>query len=102
MTSVLSNIGLCRRAGKLVLGFDSVKESIQNDKAFAVFVTSDISPKTKKEVKFIAEKKSVKVYDLPAKISDIQSLLHKGVAVMAVDDKGLCEMIIKSLNNDKE
>ena len=41
---------ICRKAGRMTMGFDSVKESILTDKAKAVFLASDISAKTEKEV----------------------------------------------------
>ena len=34
---------ICRKAGRMTMGFDSVKESILTDKAKAVFLASDIS-----------------------------------------------------------
>ena len=40
---------ICRKAGRMTMGFDSVKESILTDKAKAVFLASDISAKTEKE-----------------------------------------------------
>ena len=52
---------ICRKAGRMTMGFDSVKESILTDKAKAVFLASDISAKTEKEVRFFADQKAVPV-----------------------------------------
>ena len=57
---------ICRKAGRMTMGFDSVKESILTDKAKAVFLASDISAKTEKEVRFFADQKAVPVHCIDA------------------------------------
>ena len=53
MSKTLSTIGLCRRAGKLIYGFDAVVEAVKppGSKVSGVLVTSDLSEKTKKEIR---------------------------------------------------
>lgn len=48
---------ICRKAGRMTMGFDSVKESILTDKAKAVFLASDISAKQKKKSDFSQTKR---------------------------------------------
>ena len=52
MKNSLGTIGLCRRAGKLVFGFDAVKDEIikPGGKVKGVILADDLSEKTKKEV----------------------------------------------------
>jgi ribosomal protein L7Ae-like RNA K-turn-binding protein len=85
----IQTIGLCRRAGKLVTGFDAVTREIANKKAAGVVVTSDISEKTLKEVNFCADKNNVKVLQIPDTMDDIEKVLKKHTGVMAILDKGL-------------
>ena len=47
-----STISLCRRAGKLQMGFDQVKDAVSTGEVKAVFVAADLSDKSKKEVCF--------------------------------------------------
>ena len=60
-----STVSLCRRAGKLQMGFDQVKESAEAGDVKCVFVAADLSDKSKKEVCFFCGKVSVPVYCLP-------------------------------------
>mgnify|MGYP000821724493 CR=1 FL=1 len=62
MDKVISALSLSKKAGKLILGFDVVKESVQNKTAKLVVLASDVSFKTKKEIDFICRKGSEKIY----------------------------------------
>lgn len=53
MNKVIQDITLCKRAGKLVIGFDVVKESLIQKTAAILIMANDISPKTQKEVRFL-------------------------------------------------
>ena len=78
MNNILSNLGICRRAGKLVAGFDAVCGLFsKNDSNMVVFLTSDASPKTVKEIKYHADKYKVEVIMLPVTKSDICKNLNK-------------------------
>ena len=41
---------ICRKAGKVIPGFDSVKECLEQHTAKVVLISADLSPKTAKEV----------------------------------------------------
>ena len=47
-TKLLSLLGLSRRAGKLIYGFDSAVESLKSKKAKCLIYALDISEKTEK------------------------------------------------------
>lgn len=98
MNNVLSNLGMCRRAGKLVLGFDAVCSLFSKNKLnVVVFLTSDASKKTIKEIKYHASKNDVEVVMLPVTKSDICQTLNKSFAVLAVIDMNMANMIKKYL-----
>lgn len=98
MNNILSNLGMCRRAGKLVLGFDSVCDLLSKDNLnVVVFLTSDASQKTIKEVKYHANKNGVEVGMLPVTKLDICEILNKPFAVLAVIDINMANMIKKYL-----
>ena len=81
---LLSFLGICRRAGKLVIGNDPVKESIETEKALLVILASDISQNTLKKIKPVIEASQV-------------PCLGKACAVLSVTDSGfatkLCELL---------
>ena len=67
-----STISLCRRAGKLLLGFDQVKEAVEAGQVKAVFVSTDLSDKSKKEVSFFCSKHNVPAARLPLSKDEIK------------------------------
>jgi ribosomal protein L30E len=79
---------ICRKAGRMVMGFDPSKEAIETGKAFSVITACDISPKTEKEIKFFAGKKSIPVVKSDCTIDDFYHSLGKKVGVIAVCDEG--------------
>ena len=45
-------VSICRKAGKMEIGFAPMKEALPTGKVKGVVTASDISPKTLKEVQF--------------------------------------------------
>ena len=66
---LMSLLGLCRRAGKLVLGNDPVIDSINLKKAKLVVVASDCSRHTAKDVLSCAHRNGVKAHLLRCDVS---------------------------------
>ena len=96
MNRRLSTIGLCRRAGKLVVGFDAVIAEIKSPKSKVggVILASDLSEKTKKEVRYECGKANVTVGEIPETLDDIKQATGKRAGVMAVLDDGLYGSVI--------
>ena len=82
---------ICRKAGRMTMGFDSVKESILTDKAKAVFLASDISAKTEKEVRFFADQKAVPCID--ATIAEIEFSVGRKAGVIGICDEGFAKKL---------
>lgn len=102
MNNLLNNFGLCRKAGKLALGFDSVKQEIIDNKAQLVVLTHDVSNKTKKEMKFWTDKYNVETLDISLNMEETQQLFHKKVGVLAVLDEGFAKLIKRTAENCRE
>ena len=101
MNNRLTTIGLCRRAGKLITGFDAVVGEIkaQGRKVSGVLLAADLSDKTKKEVRFVCDKAQVAVTEIPETLDEIKEITGKRAGVMAVLDDGLYGSLIKSINH---
>lgn len=99
MDKLLSLLGLMRRAGKLETGFDAVKESLQKGKCKLVLITSDISPKTEKEIRFFAENGAVKtkVVSVAYDSSDMKNAIGRSVKTISLTDEGFAESAAKLL-----
>lgn len=97
MNNKLNTIGLCRRAGKLVGGFDAVFEEFgkPKSKAACILIAKDISAKTKKEVLFKAERCNARVAEIDCTMDELQQVLGKRIGVIAILDEGF----YKSLSN---
>lgn len=98
MKKTLSTLGLCRKAGKLVYGFDAVCEEIKKPgkKVAGVLIASDISAKSEKEVRFVCEKYSVVVLKAQLTMDEIKGVLTKRTGIIAFLDKGLFSAILKA------
>lgn len=85
---ILSLLGLCRRAGKIVLGNDPVIDSITQKKAKLVLVASDCSKNTAKGVLSIAHKSNVRTHIVPYSKEELSLALGKYTAVLSIIDDG--------------
>ena len=95
--SLLPSIGLARKAGKLILGFDAVSTACKNGTAALVLLSEDLSPKSRKEIVRIAQQYEIRWFDAPFQMGDIDRLLHKRAGILAVSDEGFVRMFLKHL-----
>ncbi len=91
MSNLTGLLTICRKAGKLVMGFDPMKDALAGNKAEAVIVASDISPKTEKEVRFFSGKKNIPVAKTEMTIDDIYRSVGKKAGILTICDKGFAE-----------
>lgn len=90
LTGILS---ICRKAGKMAVGFDPMKEALAAGKACGVVTAADISPKTYKEVCYFCQKHGVPVEPLPLTIGQLGAAIGRKAAVVAVTDRGFFDRI---------
>lgn len=95
----LNLLTICRKAGKLVLGFDPAKEEIQSHRAAGVFVTADASPRTKKEVHFFCDREKIPMAETELSMEDIQNAVGRKAGVLAVCDKGFAKRLMELSEN---
>lgn len=99
---LLSLLGLCRRAGKLTIGCDSVIESVSSGETQLVIFASDASQNTRKSVlSSIAD--NVKIITLNYDKETISASLGRLCAVAGVNDEGFAKKLLQlSENNNGE
>lgn len=91
---ILQTLSLCRKAGKLVHGFDAVRSAIGAGKTELVLTAADISEKTGKEIRhFCGQEGGVPLRDLPVTINEIWFAVSKKAGVLAVTDRGLAQKL---------
>ncbi len=98
----MAALSLSKKAGKLILGFDVVKEAIQDKKAKLILLSEELSPKTRKEMDFLCGKYGVRQKELPFRLDEIWYLIGKRVGVIAVTDAGLAEKIISTADEARK
>ncbi len=98
---ILSLLGLCRRAGKLVIGADPTIDSINSGKARAVIYTGDFSKNSIKPVLSASHKTNVKVLCINRSKDELSLALGKLCGVVSVEDKGFAEKLIQLIENEQ-
>jgi len=98
----LSYLGLALRAGKLESGDEGVLKAIRSRSALLVFVASDASENAKKKYRDKCE-----YYGVPWSAAFDRQQLGRSIGkaervVVAVTDKGLSELVRKSLAKHAE
>ena len=100
MSNLTGLLTICRKAGRLVMGFDPMKDALTEGKACAVIVASDISPKTEKEVRFFSGKKEIPVEKTSLTLNDIYFALGKKAGIITICDKGFAEKALAVCENE--
>ena len=90
-------ISICRKAGKLVMGMDMVKDACASGTAKAVFAAKDFSSKSLKEIKFSCARYNVELYALDMTMDEIGRGLGKRTGVIAMTDGGFAKACKKGL-----
>lgn len=85
-------LGMCRRCGKLVAGFDAVA-ALCRDERVLLLLAADASPRTVKELRFRAG--GHPLYRLPLSKDAVAHAVgsHKPIACLAVEDDGFSRAI---------
>ena len=97
-SKIFGLLTICRKAGRLVTGFDMTAEAMAEGKTALVMLASDISPRTEKEIRFFAEKKNVNVLKSDISMDEIGSALGKRTGIIAVCDEGFAKRFAELLS----
>lgn len=100
--SFLSALGICKRAGRLCFGFETVKTAMQKDQVYVVFSASDLSEKTKKELRFLCRQFEAELIETEYEIRNLGGSIGKKTGVIAVTDEGLAAMVKQKLVSFRE
>lgn len=97
-----ATLSLSMRAKKLLFGFDTVKEGILSDRICLLFTASDLSPKTVKEVVYLADKHHLPHLPLSKTMEEIAGIIGKKTGVMGMADKGFADKLMLIHNETEE
>lgn len=94
----ISFLGICKKAGKVSMGFDLAVENIEKGNANLILVTSDLSKNTQKKVISKCKYYNVDYIEINNSIEEIYAFLGKGSGIISILDLK-CSEKIKSLLN---
>lgn len=90
---LISLMTMCRKTGKLLLGFDSVKEAAQQKHLQCVLLASDCATKTEKEIRYYCS--GIPCEKLPFSMQDMTAYFTKRTAVFGIVDGGFANAMLK-------
>ena len=91
---LLSFLGLCKRAGYLISGADTVTRAVNEGKALLVLYASDVSENSLKGVLKAAQDKNVPARMLPRTKEELSFALGKHCGIICTTDKGFAQKIL--------
>lgn len=97
----LSMLGLARRAGKTVFGYDKALASIHAKKVFAVFCAKDLSEKTKKGLVYAAENSNIKIISVSETLFEITTAVGMKTGIVGITDIGFANRLIELCESDR-
>ena len=98
---ILSLLGLCRRAGKLVIGSDPCSDSMAKSKAKLILYANDFSQNSLKPVLLQAHKQNVRVLEVNRTKDEISFSLGKLCGVLSVGDKGFADKLAMLIEGEQ-
>ena len=100
MNKIFSLLGFAAKAGKLAYGFEAALLSVKQKKSALVVIAEDISPKSRKEIIFFAQKVSIRYLVLEGiSIKDVSDSVGRKCGIISVLDNGFAEALIKAYDN---
>ncbi len=94
---ILGSLGLARRAGKLVLGFDAVKEAVILCEAELVLIAQDTSQGNTRRITALCEELECPVLTLPHTQEQLAQMFNRNTGVLALTDPNLAALCRKNL-----
>lgn len=95
---VINLLTICRKAGKMVTGFDVSLKALKEGSSRCILIASNTSPKTVKELKFQISKSNILNVDLllmPITIEDVDNSINVYAGIIAICDDGFSKAFKK-------
>ena len=92
-------LGIARRSGHILIGFDAVRAALLAKKAQLILLASDCSPKTEKELRFAGRDTTCPIHTVDMTKDEMAAALglQKPVACAATDDVGFAKAMLKHI-----
>ena len=97
MNKLLGLLGIARRAGQLIWGFDEVEKQIKAKKVFLVLLCAGISTRSERNIQIIAQQNSIPCKKLPFPVEEVEKAVAKNAKIYAVIQQGFADKMIELL-----
>lgn len=97
---LLSFLGLCKRAGYLISGADTVVRTMKEGKARLTLMADDFSDNSRKNVEKAAKESKTPLRTLHRSKEELSFALGKHCGVVCVTDKGFADKILTLMNEE--
>lgn len=98
---ILSLLGLCRRAGKLVIGANPSVESITKRNSHLIIFANDFSKLSAKQVLETAHKNNIRTYCINRSKDEVSFALGKLCGVLSIEDKGFANKLEQLIKDEQ-
>lgn len=95
---LLSFLGLCKRAGCLVSGAETVTRTVREGKALLVLYAADTSENSLRSVRGAAEEKQINMRALRCSKEELSLALGKHCGIVCITDRGFAGKILELTN----
>ena len=95
---LLSFLGLCKRAGYLISGADTVTRAVNEGKALLVLYASDVSQNSMKQVLRAAQDNNIPARELPRSKDELSFALGKHCGIVCTTDNGFAQKILEMID----
>lgn len=101
MSRMIDFIGICRKAGGLTYGYEQTSDGMKRGKVVLILVTSDISPKTLKEINF-GNKENIPLVHLKHTKDELKQVLKSACGILGITDENLSKKIISLADGESK
>ena len=96
-SKVTALLGFAAKAGKLSYGMDAAQKTLKGGKARLVTAACDVSPNSRKEAAFFANKGSVEFLTLEGlDIKTLSAAVGRRCGILTINDSGFANAILKA------
>ena len=96
---LLRFFGMCKKAGKLVAGFDAVCAALQKGQIVSVFIAQNLSPNTFSKISQKCDEFHVPFNIIPANMEEIELFLGRKTGILGVMDEGFAKKFLQMISN---
>ncbi len=99
-SKLLSLLGLCRRAGRLRLGFEQTLQAVEQRTAALILIAGDVAARTEKEVRFKAGD-SVAIRRIAPTREQLSHAVGAPAGTVTVTDEGFAKQALLLINQEE-